>query len=120
MGSGVFWNVRVHTYKYNCIILVSLGNQAKNPRQAKTHIFPFYGGYKRTNQKTEVRDYSEQIKWANHYFDKTGLGQLWEHKAGLGNILDMEIICSETPLEVFLLHICFEIGAAVLSAAGLT
>lgn len=42
----------------------------------------------------------------------------WEHEAELVNILDVEIICSETPLEVFLLHICFEIGAAVLSAAA--
>lgn len=35
-------------------------------------------------------------------------------KAGLGNILDMGIIYSETPLELFLLHICFEVEAAEL------
>lgn len=48
--------------KYNCITLVSLGNQAKNPRQAETRSFLFYEGYKRTNQKTETRDYSERAK----------------------------------------------------------
>lgn len=47
-------------------------------------------------------------------FTKLAQANLWEHKAGLGKILDMGIICSETPLESFLLHICFEMEAAEL------
>lgn len=47
-------------------------------------------------------------------FTKLARANCGSNKAGLGNILDMGIICSETPLEVFLLHICFEIEAAEL------